>query len=286
LNIQRSGKNVIGECIYGSKKIKVLLHITPAEIRAFADPRHPDTAPSSFEIPTDKSEVRIDLIFRRAKAEAIVWVKGPRGATVSIGDWSETLKDVPLGIRTEELPTDRETPFDVVLQVSIDGQTTKDRIRVWAVGGSEPTANFSDVKTPDVAVRTLRYWESCTKTLHRHLKEAERAENNAQRKKTFSQLPGELRTTPARGVDPDVVKKWLALVTTSDRLIANTKQIEDGDLAVEAFIRGLAGDPFGTVRDAQRRDKEALDEFGKSFLELKNFAPVLTAKYGTEFPVP
>lgn len=286
LKIKESGKNFIGEYIDGETKFAALVHITPAELRAIVNPKSPNSAPQNFETPTDKSEVRIDLTFKRSQAVVVVWVKGPQGADVSIGDWSETLKDVPLGVITESLPTERETPFDVSLQVSAGGQTTKDRIRVWAAGGTEPEADFSDIRNPDTAVRTLRYWESCTKTLHRHLKDAERAANNEQRKKSLTQLPDELRTTPSRGVDVDVVNKWLALVTASDRLFANQRRVEDGDLAVEAFLRGLAGDPFGAARDAQRRGKADLEGFGKSFIDLKNMAPILTAKYGSEFPIP
>ena len=74
---------------------------------------------------------------------------------------------------------------------------------------------------PDVAVRTVRYWESCTKTFQRHMNDASRAENNTQKKKAITDLPGELRTTPARGVDTDVVSKWLALVTAADSLLAD-----------------------------------------------------------------
>jgi hypothetical protein len=116
--------------------------------------------------------------------------------------------------------------------------------------------------------------------------DAEHAKNNAQRVKALSEIPGELRTTPTRGVDPDVVKQWLSMVTAIDTLNANQKRINDGDLAAEAVLRGLMGDPFGTARDAQLREKVNLEEFRKTFLELKNMASVLTAKYGTEFPVP
>lgn len=286
MKINASGKNFIAEVVYGSKKMKAIVHFTPAELRAVVNPKSPDTAPPNFETPTGKSEVRIDLKFVRPKAESIVWVKGPKGATASIGDWSEMLEDAAMGIRTEILPTDRETPFDVVVEISADGQTTRDRIRVWAVGGTESKADFSDISTPDTAVRTLRYWESCTKTLHRHLDEAASTEDNIQKNKTLSELPGELRTTPARGVDTDAVNKWLALVTTVDSLLANQRREDNGDLAVEAFVRGLTGDPFGTARDAQLLKKVGMDAFEKSFLELKNAAALLTAKYGTEFPVP
>lgn len=216
----------------------------------------------------------------------IVWVKGPQGATVSLGDWSETLKDVPLGIRTQDLPTDRETPFDVSLQISVDGQTTRDRIRIWTVGGTEPTADFSDFKTPDTATRTLRYWESCTKTFNRHMSDAERTQDHVQRTKKLTQISGEIRTTPSRGVDPDVVSKWLALVTASDDLLTDRRRVENGDVAAEAFLRGLMGDPFGTAHDVQLQEKANAEAFKKAFAELKNMAPVLTAKYGTEFPVP
>lgn len=160
LKIEKSGKNFIGEissasprkplpdssnkmkALLNSSNIKALLQISPAEVRAVFNPESPMTAPLNFETPTDKKEVRIDLTFRRAEAEVIVWVKGPPGATVSLGDWSEALKDTPLGIRTQDLPTDRETPFDVSLQISVDGQTTRDRIRIWAVGGHGSDSGF------------------------------------------------------------------------------------------------------------------------------------------------
>jgi hypothetical protein len=289
LKITRSGKNFISEYTNETTRMTGLLQVEAAEVRVIFDPKNLALAPANFEVPSDDTATRIELTFKRvrnARAESIVWVKGPRGATVSIGDWSDTLKDAPLGIRTELLPTDRETPFDVVLQISSDGKMTKDRIRVWAIGGTEPTADFSDIKAPDAAIRTFKYWESCTKTLHRHLKDAERAENNAQRKKSLSELTGELRTTPSRGVDINVVNKWLALVAASDRLQANQRQVENGELAAEALLRGLSGDPFGTARDVVQRDKVDMDAFGKSFLELKNLAPVLSAKYETDFPIP
>jgi hypothetical protein len=141
LKIEESGKNFIGEYMDGSSKMKALLQVTPAEVRAVANPKTPNTVPLNFETPTDKNDVRIDLTFKRAEAEVVVWFKGPQGATVSLGDWSETLKDASLGVRTQNLPTDRETPFDVSMQVTIDGQEKKDRIRIWAVGGTEPTAD-------------------------------------------------------------------------------------------------------------------------------------------------
>lgn len=69
LKIEESGKNFIGEYTDGSSKMKALLQVTPAEVRAVVNPQVPHTAPLNFETPTDKTEVRIDLTFRRSEAE-------------------------------------------------------------------------------------------------------------------------------------------------------------------------------------------------------------------------
>ena len=89
----------------------------------------------------------------------------------------------------------------------------------------------------------------------------------------------------SRGVDKEAIEKWLAVVSATETAVANRKD-GDANFYLESIFRGSAGDPFGASLDLQREVQAEMEAFRKALLEVKNFTPLLTQRYDTEFPIP
>lgn len=286
LTVEKQGDRYIGT-LTGKKNmsIAVLLEIQTAAIRIIGSPTAPDTTPDTFGPSNDPRHVRIEASFNRPDAEAVVTVKGPLGAKVSVGGGQREIGDEPITITTEKLPTDNVQSLDVSISHMVNGRLINDRMRLWLQGGTTTIADFTDIAEPDVAARTFRYWSSCRFTLYKRLDEAGRAKNNQERTKSLEKMATELRHTPSRGVDKEAIEKWLAVVSATETAVANRKN-GDADFYLESILRGAAGDPFGASLDLQKEVEAEMEAFRKALIDVKNLTPLLTQRYDTEFPIP
>ncbi|MCA8994709.1 MAG: hypothetical protein KDA88_22215 [Planctomycetaceae bacterium] len=269
----------------GVKSLFALVEINGGQLRATSLMLTPQEIPEDFAPPRDKSVVKLVATFRRPDAEAVVTVRGPLGAIVAVGGGRREIGDEPITITTEKIPTDNIKPLDVSISHTVNGRLINDRMRLWLQGGTSTVADFSDIGEPDVASRTFRYWTSCRFTLYKGLNAAGQAKNDQERTKSLEKMATEMRHTPSRGVDKEAIEKWLAVVSATETAVANRKD-GDANFYLESIFRGAAGDPFGASLDLQREVQAEMEAFRKALLEVKNFTPLLTQRYDTEFPIP
>lgn len=287
LKIERHGEKYRAEYSdsNGVKSLSALVEIKGGRLRAASLMLPPKELPDDFDAPSSEDVVKLVATFRRPDAEAIVTIKGPLGAIISVGGGEREVGEVPITITTEKLPTDNVQSLDVSISHTVNGRLINDRMRLWLQGGTTTIADFSDIAEPNVAARTFRYWSSCRFTLYKRLNEAGQSKNNEERTKTLGKMAAELRHTPSRGVDKEAIEKWLAVVSATEIAVAN-RQRGGAEFYLESILRGAAGDPFGASLDLQKEAQAEMDAFHKSLLDVKNLTPILTQRYDTEFPIP
>jgi hypothetical protein len=101
---------------------------------------------------------------------------------------------------------------------------------------------------------------------------------------TLTRLATDLDNLPTRGIDLNAAECVASLTQLLRSAVSQIKRSNSGELLVQAFIRGLAGDPFGTVSeqieasDSLKGGLQACsDQFHKARIRL-------TDRYELEFP--
>jgi hypothetical protein len=115
----------------------------------------------------------------------------------------------------------------------------------------------------------------------------------------YTEAAGEIDRLPLLDVDPDLVsllgkfsRDFRELGAVYGRLSTRREDINYGLARIgESFLRGFAGDPFGSFREdmaADRADKAALERIKgrlrENVSELSALRGKLTARYQVEFP--
>ena len=97
------------------------------------------------------------------------------------------------------------------------------------------------------------------------------------------QLIEQLESLSTIGVDVDAVELVFELTSALRLVAAQIKKDQDLSGFVEAFLRGLSGDPLGAVIDDFQMRKVIADEINKVNVNYKRVIAVLEARYSMSF---
>lgn len=98
------------------------------------------------------------------------------------------------------------------------------------------------------------------------------------------QSAGQIRALPTVDVDPDAVQCGNDAATVLGNLADFIEQSNNPGVVVEAFLRGAAGDPFGTAAEVLDAQSLLSQQLKQVQTELDNARAVLSSRYGIEFP--
>jgi hypothetical protein len=93
-----------------------------------------------------------------------------------------------------------------------------------------------------------------------------------------------IRQNPTLGVDPELVNWALRMATILEQRADLTEDSRSPDLLIEAFARGLSGDPAGVAIELNQAERAWLANSRSVTRERYQLRAALTARYGIEFP--
>lgn len=93
-----------------------------------------------------------------------------------------------------------------------------------------------------------------------------------------------IRQNSTLGVDPDLVNWALRMATILDQRADLTENSENPALLIEAFARGLKGDPLGVAVELNQTERAWLENSRAVTRERYQVRAALTARYGVQFP--
>jgi hypothetical protein len=133
-----------------------------------------------------------------------------------------------------------------------------------------------------LAEGTLRYWQALRAVV---AEDPTKAGTNAGAMVTrVRQMAAQIRDVPSSDVDPDAVQCGIdvacALKDVADQVEANNSPA----VLVEAFLRGLGGDPFGKGAEMIEAQSALQDQCRQVQTRLDNTRAILSSRYGVEFP--
>ena len=94
----------------------------------------------------------------------------------------------------------------------------------------------------------------------------------------------QIRDLATADVDPDAVQCGNDVATVLGNVADFIEQSNNPALLVEAFVRGAAGDPFGTTAEALDAQSAVGQQVKQVQTELANARAILSSRYGVEFP--
>jgi hypothetical protein len=133
-----------------------------------------------------------------------------------------------------------------------------------------------------IAQKTLVYWQALGRVLSQGGPPGDATAQIAVT--SWHGMAARIRALPTSGVDPDAVQCGLDVATVLDNMADFVAQSNSPAILVEAYLRGAAGDPFGTaaeILDARSNLQRQLQQVQS---ELDSARAVLSSRYGIEFP--
>lgn len=94
----------------------------------------------------------------------------------------------------------------------------------------------------------------------------------------------QVRALPTADADPDAVQCGNDVATVLVNLADVIEQSNNPGTLVEAFLRGAAGDPFGTTADLLDAQSAISQQLKQVQAELDNARSILSSRYKVEFP--
>lgn len=94
----------------------------------------------------------------------------------------------------------------------------------------------------------------------------------------------DLRSLPTHNVDQDAVTCGLDIATVLSNLADFVEQSNSPALLVQSFLRGAAGDPFGTTADLLDAESTLHKQVQYVDEQLQRTRGILSSRYGIEFP--
>jgi hypothetical protein len=160
---------------------------------------------------------------------------------------------------------------------------------LWVIlaGVLEPPAAEEPVSaTPTrqeiLAEGTVRYWQALRGAVAED--PTKTSTDSEAMVTTVRQMAAQIRAIPTSAVDPDAVQCGLdvacALNDVADQVEANNSPA----VLVEAFLRGLVGDPFGKGAEMLDAQSALQGKCRQVQTNLDNTRAILSSRYGVEFP--
>lgn len=133
-----------------------------------------------------------------------------------------------------------------------------------------------------LAEGTLRYWQALRAVV---AEDPTKTGTNTEAMVTrIRQMAAQIRDVPTSDVDPDAVQCGIdvacALKDVADQVEANNSPA----VLVEAFLRGLGGDPFGKGAEMLEAQSALQGKCRRVQTRLNNTRAILSSRYGVEFP--
>lgn len=266
----------------GDKTMLFLAEINPERITLCVSMDDPTTRPKKIAASIEGKHWTFTIEKVR---DARILLKSPKPANITVGDWTTLIVFFPYTLSVPNIPPDFATPFDVTIEVESSGKLIKDRVRVWIKGGQQSVADFADVLEPAVGPRTLRYWTCCLTHLREGMSEAESARPGEKRDGILRTMAFRIKSAPARGVDPDAIDKWVAVADACEKAVAARNDAFGLGYLLESLSRGLQGDIGGAAAERLNAINGEARAFLSAIDEVTSFAPKLTNRYDTEFPL-
>ena len=132
------------------------------------------------------------------------------------------------------------------------------------------------------AQKTLAYWRATGDATNRALQADQRSPQAVIA--GIRQAVGQIRSLPAVDVDPDAIQCGNDVATVLGNLADFTEQSNNPGLLVESFLRGMAGDPLGTLAEQLNAQSALGQQLKQVQTELDNARAILSSRYGVEFP--
>lgn len=223
------------------------------------------------------------------------------GLELKVPQQSSTVPEVSSG---DSLPKSDETPspFQLTLSAShfkwIKGTLfclllVSAQVVSWYMKQPRPAPPIANAKTPAqkppdaeltatqiMGAATLTYWASARQELQNGMRDAINA-NNLQR------LAGwivRVENLPVRNVDPSATQTVLEVCTGLRATLQMNAQSKDPGLFLEAFARGMNGDPVGTGLELRRETKRVEQQLQAAARSATRMRVLLSQHYGIEFP--
>jgi hypothetical protein len=166
------------------------------------------------------------------------------------------------------------TPARVAAPAPGHAQTPVAAPTIPAPQPAAPNARASDA--------TMAYWNGLNSVPGQIAQDLKKAP--AVQVRTLRQAVAVIRGNPTLGVDADLVAWALKMADLLEERAALIEQSRSPALLAEAFVRGLAGDPFGVgieLNQAERAWVAAARTHHQGWHRLR---AALTSRYGVQFP--
>ena len=208
----------------------------------------------------------------------------PDAARVFNGDTELTVRDGVCEVPTsEELPPNFPTKYAFRIQLVQDGKKYEEHLIVKVFGNQTTSLDYSDMVEPDRRRRTIEYWNSARSAYS--LLSARMAEkiSFATRVKNIRSFTSDIDGLAARGVDPVATHAIVGLANEIGRFADKAEDARSPSAAMNAFLRGLSGDPFGAAVDAANSDRNGKAAISTAVRKVITSRIELTGKYDHEF---
>jgi hypothetical protein len=162
--------------------------------------------------------------------------------------------------------------MDVVSEPNVPGRPDAPVVAV---------SNVADAERQRLRDNTIAYWARMKSIL-----EAVPSNDSgpAQFVAGFRRQAAELRSIPTVGIDTDAVAVSLDAATMLDTAALDINRFANGQVYLEAIIRGAKGEPFGTAQDQMTLQEKRKSEINQFAARWANTRAILSARYQVQFP--
>jgi hypothetical protein len=137
-----------------------------------------------------------------------------------------------------------------------------------------PKANAADA--------TLAYWNGLNSVPGQIAQDLKKAP--AVQVRTLRQAAAVIRGNPTLGIDADLVAWALRMADLLEERADLIEQSRSPALLAEAFVRGMAGDPFGVALELNQTERAWIARARTHHQAWHRLRATLTTRYGVQFP--
>lgn len=136
----------------------------------------------------------------------------------------------------------------------------------------QPSTSVVPAANPNYEA-TWKYWHTLRSLLGQDMKTAEQIDS----------IAAQIETLAVTDVDADILQFALDLAGLLRRTAEVHRRQNRPDIMIEAFLRGLTGDPIGTVRDESQVTAQLREQWLQIQRQSTTLRVVLSRRYGVEF---
>ena len=220
-----------------------------------------------------------------SNGKANVVIKLPEGAKVLVQNQPMSVTGSECRFQSADR-LDSSIPvyfYDVTAVLTVNGMKHAESRKIYIFPNETTESDFTDLLTPNKKLRTYEYWCALVKVEKAYSAFITDARGNDY-VKALRQLASIFENASTRGVDEEAVGAFLESGECLSKLATFIERNNGIDAPLEAFIRGMLGDPLGVINEYnadQRAVKETID---RAHAKMTRMRAILTARYDIEFP--